>query len=83
MDYTNMTAEEIDNEKCKKEAELQEAQKSLSAIEVADLEIGKKIVLLQVQRKDLQIALSKAKQVVRTLALEIKIATSYFWKVKG
>ena len=76
------TATEIDDLKCQKETELNEAEKNLSTIVVAELEIAKKIIMLQMQRKDLQIAVSKAKQVVKTLATEISILKSKYWKAK-
>jgi len=82
IDVTNKTASEIDNMKVAKEKELQKAQADLHEVELAELHIAKKIVILQGERKDLQIAGSKAKQIVRTLNLDIKILTSEFWRVK-
>jgi hypothetical protein len=83
IDLDNKTAEEIDNLKVEKEKELQAAQNSLAVIEQEELEIGKQIINLQGRRKDLQIAASKAKQIVRTLTLDIRILTSKFWSVKN
>ncbi len=82
IDTTNMTASEIDLKKVEVEKELQKAQDSLHNVEIEELEMGKKIIILQGQRKDLQIALSKAKQIVRTLNLDIKILTSEFWRAR-
>lgn len=81
-DYENMTASQIDNLRVDKEKELLEAQDDLSKIEQKELELGKEIVLLQVKRKDLQIAISKGKQVVKTLALDVRILTKKFWEAK-
>lgn len=78
----NLTASEIDNLKVEKEKELQKAQSNLHEVEIKELELGKQIVILQAQRKDLQIALSKAKQVVRTLNLDVRILTSEFWRAR-
>ena len=78
-----MDATEIDNLKVEKEKELQKAQANLHEVELKELEISKKIVILQGERKDYQIAASKARQVVRTLALDIRILTSEFWKARG
>ncbi len=75
--------EEIDLKKCEKEKELQKAQGDLSTVEIAEMELGKKILLFQVERKDLQISISKAKQNVRSLTLEVKILVSAFWRAKG
>jgi len=82
MDFTNMTASQIDLEKVKLEKALQNAQENLHKVEIAELELGKKIIELQGQRRDLQIAKEKAKQIVRTLHLDIKITESAFWNAK-
>lgn len=83
MDTTNMTSDEIDCCKVEKEKELQKAQAALSTVEIAEMELGKKILGFQAERKDLQIAISKAKQNVRSLTLEIKILVSQFWRTKN
>jgi len=82
MDFENMTASEIDRLKVEKEKELKQAQVNLHEVELKELEIAKQIVILQGQRKDLQIQASKAKQIVRTLNLDIKILISEFWRAK-
>lgn len=81
-DTANMTASEIDALKVSKEKELQIAQNNLHIVEIKELELGKQIIDLQGQRKDLQIAASKAKQIVRTLSLDIKILISEFWAAR-
>jgi hypothetical protein len=83
IDTTNMTALEIDLKKVEIEKELQQAQSDLHEIELKELEIAKKIVILQGDRKDYQILASKARQIVRTLNLDIKILTSEFWNAKN
>lgn len=83
IDLTNLTATQIDEKKVEFEKKLQVAQGNLSEIEIEELEIGKQIIELQSKRKDLQIAESKAKQIVRTLTLDIRILTSAFWNVKN
>lgn len=83
LDTTNMTADQIDTLKVEKEKELQKAQQVLSTVEIEELEIGKEIIDLQSKRKSLQISISKAKQIVRTLNLDIKILISEFWKTKN
>ncbi len=82
INFNNMTASEIDNLKVEKEKELQKAQTQLHEVELKELEIAKKIVILQGERKDYQIAKSKARQIVRTLSLDIRIITSQFWQAK-
>ena len=81
-DCVNMTATQIDNVKVEKEKELLQAQDNLSKVEIEDLELGKQIILLQCERKELQKSISKAKQVVRTLALDVRILTSKFFQAK-
>lgn len=82
MNFTNMTASQIDEIKVSKEKELQKAQLNLHEVELKILELSKQIVILQGQKKDLQISESKAKQIVRTLNLDIKIIISEFWAAK-
>jgi molybdopterin-biosynthesis enzyme MoeA-like protein len=81
-DFTNMTCSEIDALKVEKEKALQQAQSNLNCVEVEELELAKKIIDLQSKRKDLQIVASKARQIVRTLNLDIKIITSAFWAAR-
>jgi molybdopterin-biosynthesis enzyme MoeA-like protein len=81
-DFTNMTCSEIDALKVEKEKALQQAQSNLNCVEVEELELAKKIIDLQSKRKDLQIVASKARQIVRTLNLDIKIITSAFWSAR-
>lgn len=81
-DCVNMTASQIENIRVEKEKELLQAQDNLSKVEIEDLEIAKQIVLLQIKRKDLQIAISKGKQAVRILALDVRILTTKFYQAK-
>lgn len=81
-EFINLTASQIDEKKCDLEKELKEAQNNLYLIEQKELEVSKKIILLQGEKKDYQIAASKARQIVRTLVLDIKIIISEFWRAK-
>lgn len=81
-DCVNLTASQIDNLRVEKEKELLQAQDNLSKVEIEDLEIAKQIVLLQIKRKDLQIKISKGRQGVRTLALDVRILTKKFFEAK-
>jgi molybdopterin-biosynthesis enzyme MoeA-like protein len=82
LNTVNMTTSEIDNLKIEKEKELREAQKSLYEVELKELQLSKQIVDLQSQKKDFQIAASKARHIVRTLSLDIKILIAEFWRSK-
>jgi hypothetical protein len=81
-EYENLTASQIDEKKVELEKQLKIAQENLYNVELKELEISKEIVTLQGQKKDFQIAASKARQIVRTLNLDIKILTSEFWRAK-
>jgi hypothetical protein len=83
LDLTNLTATEIDNLKVGKEKELKKAQESLYEVEQKELEVSKRIVVLQAEKKDYQIAASRARQIVRTINLDIKILTSAFWNARN
>ena len=82
VDTTNMTASEIENVKVSKQKEYQVALKTLHTVELAELEIARKIIKLQEEKKDYQIAASKARPIVRMLALDVKILDVEFWRTK-
>ena len=82
LNVSNLTASEIDNLKVDMEKRLKVAQLNLHKVEIDELEIAKQIIILQGNRKDLQVIASKAKQIVRELSLNIRILTSEFWRAK-
>jgi hypothetical protein len=83
MIYTNnLTASQIDEKRVEEEKKLIIAQNNLHNVEIEELELGKQIILLQAQRKDLQVSISKAKQIVRELASNVRVLTSLFWRAK-
>jgi len=82
IDLTNKTASEIDTLKVETDKKLLQAQHNLHILEIEDLELAKQIIELQGKRKDLQINISKGKQVVRTYQTEIRELTSAFWNAK-
>lgn len=81
-EYENLTASQIDEKKCEEEKRLLEAQDNLHKVEIEELELGKKIIILQGQRKDLQISMSKGKQIVREISANVRILTSKFWRAR-
>lgn len=83
MDFTNLTASEIDTLKVEKEKKLQDAQRNLFEVEQKVLEIGHKILVLQTEKKEYQIAESKAQHIVKTINLDIKIIASAFWNARN
>lgn len=82
IDTTNLTASQIDNLKVAKQKEYQIALNNLHLIEIKELRLARLTIKLQARRKDLQIAISKAKHIVRTLAIDIRILESAFWQTK-
>ena len=81
--YENLSISEVENLRVEKEKELCKAQDNLHNVEIEELTIAKEIILLQVKRKDLQMSISKARQVIRNINLEIKILTSTFWSKRA
>lgn len=77
------TAQELDNEKVEKEKELKLAQQNLYQVEQAELELARQMAQLQAQRKDYQVAISKAKHIVKMLNIDIRILESQFWSAKN
>jgi hypothetical protein len=82
LDVSNMTATEIDNKKVEQEKLLKIAQANLHTVELQELDIAKQIIILRGKQKDLQILISKAKQIVRTSVIDIKILNSAFWRAR-
>ena len=82
LNTVNMTASQIDNMKVAREKELKIAQSVLHEVELRALELSKDICKLQLEKKDLQIAITKAKHTVRTMSLDVKILTSEFWAAR-
>jgi len=82
VDLVNLTASQIDNLKVEKEKELRIAEDNLHKVALEKLELGKQIILLEGQSKDLQIAISKARHITKILESDIRILTSEFWRAK-
>lgn len=82
LNTVNMTATEIDGLKVAREKELKIAQSVLNEVELKTLELSKEICKLQLDKKDLQIALTKAKHTAKTISLDVKILTSEFWRAR-
>ena len=78
----NLTASEIDTIKVEEEKKLKIAQANLNEVELQELEIAKQIIILRGKQKDLQILISKARQVVRTLVIDLRILNSAFWNAR-
>ena len=66
-----------------KEKELSQALKNLQEIEQAELLLARDILDLQRERKDLQIAKSKANHIVKQINIELRLLKSSFWKAKN
>lgn len=75
--------EDIDLKKCEKQKELQRAEEYLNVVDIADLQMGQEITLLQLKRKDIQMAISKAKLNVKALKLEVSLLLGKFWRAKN
>lgn len=79
----SMAVEEIDNKRVEALKELEIYQNHCALVEQKYLEIQLSIISKQKEKKETEIALSKAKQNIRTLSTQIKILESKFWKKRG
>lgn len=82
MDLTNKTPEEIENIRIEKDKELQSAQNDLQEVYLKKLDLDKQIILLEQQKKEYQILISKARHIVSTLKGEIAYLTTMFWRAR-
>lgn len=79
-EINSMTTDQIDNLKCQKEKELQEALEAMTIVEERDSEISKQIIELRKQKEDIKIALSKGRNNIRVIQSEIRVLNSAYWK---
>jgi len=83
LDYNkldSMSEDEIDNLRVEKVKELDIEQKHTAIIEQEFLDCQLKIIELQKRKKELEIAISKGKSIIKTLNNQIKILESKFWQ---
>lgn len=79
----NLSSAEISVEIDKKENELAGAIKNSYTVEQEKLLLQREILTKQTQKKDLEIALSKAGHIVKQLNIELKLLRSAFWTAKN
>lgn len=77
-----MHEDDIDNLKVEAVKELNIEQQHTAIIEQKFLDTQLKIIGLQKEKKEYEIALSKAKSVLRTLSAQIRILESKFWSAR-
>jgi len=65
------------------EKELSKALKNLEIVENQEIELSKEILKRRLEKKDIEVAVSKAKYVVRELHLRISQAKKAFWSAKN
>lgn len=78
-----MTPEEIENIRVEKLKALEVCQNHCAIIEQKFFDIQLKIISLQKEKKELEITLSKAKQMIRQLKTQCDVLRSKFWNNKN
>ncbi len=78
-----MSSDAIDRYKTELEQNLKQMIVEHGIVERQKLEIQRKIIDLQSQKKDLELSLSKSSENKRVLQIEIALAKSMFWAVKN
>ena len=76
------SSSEISQEISGKEKEISEALKNQYLVEQEILSLQRKMLELQLKKKDFETANSKAKHILRQLTIELKELTAKFWQVK-
>lgn len=79
----SMSPEEIENIRVEEMKELGIIQNHTALVEQEFLGKQLAIIKLQTEKKELEIALSKGKQVIRDKQTRLKILLSKFWYVKN
>ncbi len=78
-----MSLEEIENLRVEVQTELSALTKTYGVIEQGYLDKQREIITLQGAKKDLEIELSKSKQAIRQLKLQVDMLTNAFWRKKN
>ena len=78
-----MSSYNIDRYRTELEQELKQAIVDRGIVERQKIELQRKILNLQIDRKDIDTTLSKSIENMRKLRIEIDLAKSKFWAVKN
>jgi hypothetical protein len=78
-----MSSEQKAHEIAEKEKELKSMLTAHNVVEQEKLSTQREILVLQLKKKDLEIALDKSSHSIKQKNLEIKILTSEFWREKN
>ena len=80
----NLTKDQLEDLQMKKENEYRLAMDSLATVEIQDTELAHKIAEIQLERKNLAIALIQGKHNLRRIASELRCAkTMLFRRIGG
>ncbi len=77
------TLDQVINERDQKTRELKEAQRNRNTVEGEILQIQRKILELQLEKKKLEESVGKARAVVSELKLDIDMLKNEYWEIKG
>ncbi|MDD2869620.1 hypothetical protein [Neomegalonema sp.] len=79
----NLSSDELNQVVCQLEKEYKDAIKSNEVIEQERLELQKKIIQLQLIKKDLDMSLSKSHANLKLKNADLRIARNRYWAVRG
>jgi len=84
MNLENISKDELEKMQIAKENEYQLSMESLSVVEVTDAELSRKIATLQLERKNLSVAMIQGKFNLRRVASELRnIKTMIYRRLGG
>ena len=84
MDISTMGKDELESLQVSKEDELRLAMDALNTVELRDIELSKKIVELQLDRKNLASSITQGKYNLRRIASELRaIKPLIFKRLRG
>ena len=84
MDISTMSKEELENLQVATETAYQLSMDNLATVEIQDIELARKIAEIQLQRKNLAVALTQGKYNLRRTASELRnIKTMIYKRLAG
>lgn len=83
IDIGNKSSLEISDMIDEKEKELSDIMVDQNTVDLEIIGISKNILELQGKKKDLQLADSKAKHLIKTLNIQLRFLRNQFWRVKN
>lgn len=83
IEVGKMDIEGIETLRTEKQTQLYEISTNYGVVEQEYLNIQKNIIELQLKKKEMELRMSKGKQILRQLNLQVKMLENMFWRKKN